>query len=314
MDIFVNIVFLLVSIVVVLWGADKFTDGAASMARRWNVSEMIIGLTVVAMGTSMPEFVVSFFSALKGSGDMSVGNVVGSNIFNSLVIVGVSTLFMSMTLTKKLLTRDVLFVVFSSLILVALSIDGSINLLDAVVLLTCFGMYMVYSFNSAKNEAKEEDSTNVVTYGWGKTLLFLILGIGCLIGGGQLLTTSASALATRCGISERVIGLTILAAGTSLPELATSVVAARKGSNGLALGNVIGSSLFNIFLILGACAAITPLEIKGIGNIDFLTLVLSSVLLFVFGGTDRRITKVEGLVMVTIYIVYITALVLGWSF
>ena len=160
MDIFVNIVFLLVSIVVVLWGADKFTDGAASMARRWNVSEMIIGLTVVAMGTSMPEFVVSFFSALKGSGDMSVGNVVGSNIFNSLVIVGVSTLFMSMTLTKKLVTRDVLFVVFSSLILVALSIDGSINFLDAVVLLTCFGMYMVYSFNSAKNEAKEEDSTH----------------------------------------------------------------------------------------------------------------------------------------------------------
>ena len=311
--IILNVVLLLAAIVIVLWGADKFTDGASSMARRWNVSELIIGLTVVAMGTSMPEFVVSFFSAMEGSGDMSVGNVVGSNIFNSLVIIGVSALFMSLTLTKKLITRDVIFVVCATLILISLSVDGVVSLFDALVLLMCFAMFMVYSFNTSKNEPQEESEQNSVTYGWGKTLLFVILGIGCLIGGGELLVSSASKLASLCGISERVIGLTILAAGTSLPELATSVVAARKGSKGLALGNVIGSNLFNIFLILGVSALVNPLNIKGIGTMDWGVLMLSSILLFIFGRTGHKITKSEGIVLIAIYILYIIALVCGWQ-
>ena len=311
--IILNVVLLLAAIVIVLWGADKFTDGASSMARRWNVSELIIGLTVVAMGTSMPEFVVSFFSALEGSGDMSVGNVVGSNIFNSLVIIGVSALFMSLILTKKLITRDVIFVVCATLILISLSVDGVVSLFDALVLLMCFAMFMVYSFNTSKNEPQEESEQKSVIYGWGKTLLFVILGIGCLIGGGELLVSSASKLATLCGISERVIGLTILAAGTSLPELATSVVAARKGSKGLALGNVIGSNLFNIFLILGVSALVNPLSIKGIGTMDWGVLMLSSILLFIFGRTGHKITKSEGIVLIAIYILYIIALVCGWQ-
>ena len=311
--IILNVVLLLVAIVMVLWGADKFTDGASSMARRWNVSELIIGLTVVAMGTSMPEFVVSFFSALEGSGDMSVGNVVGSNIFNALVIIGVSSMFMSLTLTKKLITRDVIFVVCASLILISLSVDGVVSMFDALVLLMCFGMYMVYSFNSSKNEPQESDEQASVVYGWGKTLLFVLVGIACLIGGGELLVSSASKLATLCGISERVIGLTILAAGTSLPELATSIVAARKGSKGLALGNVIGSNLFNIFLILGVSALINPLSIKGISTLDWGVLMLSSILLFVFGRTGHKITKIEGLVLIALYILYIIALVMGWQ-
>ena len=309
---FLDIVLLLIGIAVVIWGADKFTDGASSMARRWNVSEMVIGLTVVAMGTSMPEFVVSFFSALEGSADMSIGNVVGSNVFNTLLIVGFSAIMISMSLTKKLLTRDILFVIYASLILVALSHDGVLNRWEALVLLMCFGMYMLYSYYVSKQESQEEGVAGEV-YGWIRTLVYIVLGIGCLVGGGHLLVSSASSLAMSLGMSERVVGLTILAAGTSLPELATSIVAARKGSKGLALGNAIGSNLFNIFFILGASSLICPLAIKGIGNLDWVALVGSSLVLFAFGRTGHKITRTEGVVMLSLYILYMVALVMGWQ-
>ena len=309
---FLDIILLLVGIAIVIWGADKFTDGASSMARRWNVSEMVIGLTVVAMGTSMPEFVVSFFSALEGSADMSIGNVVGSNVFNTLLIVGFSAIMISMSLTKKLLTRDILFVIYASLILVALSHDGVLNHWEAFVLLMCFGMYMLYSYYVSKQESQEEGAAGEV-YGWIRTLVYIVLGIVCLVGGGNLLVSSASSLATSLGMSERVVGLTILAAGTSLPELATSIVAARKGSKGLALGNAIGSSLFNIFFILGVSAFICPMNIKGIGTLDWIALVGSGIVLFVFGGTGHKITKMEGVVMIALYILYMVALVMGWQ-
>lgn len=309
---FLDIVLLLIGIAVVIWGADKFTDGASSMARRWNVSEMVIGLTVVAMGTSMPEFVVSFFSALEGSADMSIGNVVGSNVFNTLLIVGFSAIIISMSLTKKLLTRDILFVIYASLILVALSHDGVLNRWEALVLLMCFGMYMLYSYYVSKQESQEEGVAGEV-YGWIRTLVYIVLGIGCLVGGGHLLVSSASSLAMSLGMSERVVGLTILAAGTSLPELATSIVAARKGSKGLALGNAIGSNLFNIFFILGVSAFICPMNIKGIGTLDWIALVGSGIVLFIFGGTGHKITKMEGVVMIALYILYMVALVMGWQ-
>ena len=306
-----DVCLLLVGIAIVLWGADKFTDGASSMARRWNVSEMVIGLTVVSMGTSLPEFVVSLFSALEGSADMSVGNVVGSNLFNSLVIVGVSALFISLTLTKKLISRDILFVIFSSVILVALGRDGEVNRWEGLVLFICFCMYMYYSYLSAKQE--KEEPSDAETYSWMKTIFYIILGIGCLVGGGNILVSSATSLALSCGMSERVVGLTILAAGTSLPELATSVVAARKGSRGMAIGNVVGSNLFNIFFILGVGSLIYPLAIKGIGTLDWVALLGSSMLLFAFGRTGHKITRTEGIVMLSLYILYMVALVMGWQ-
>lgn len=312
MAMFLDIILLLIGISLVLWGADRFTDGASALARRWKMSEMIIGLTVVAMGTSMPEFVVSFFSALEGSADMSVGNVVGSNIFNTLVIVGFSSVFVSMSLTRKLLVRDILFVIYSSLILVALTQDGDLDRWEALVLLLCFSMYMIYSYNVARSDVEEKEE-GVSEVGWTKILLFLILGIACLVGGGQMLVSSASALALSWGMSERVVGLTILAAGTSLPELATSIVAARKGSRGLALGNAIGSNLFNIFFVLGTSAFICPMTIKGIGTLDWIVLVGSSIVLFVFGGTGHKITRTEGFVMLLLYALYMTALVMGWQ-
>lgn len=307
-----NTFLLVVGIALVLWGADRFTDGASALARRWNMSEMVIGLTVVAMGTSMPEFVVSFFSALDGSADMSVGNVVGSNIFNTLVIVGFSAIFISLSLTRKLLVRDILFVIYSSLILVALTQDGDLSRWEALVLLMCFSMYMIYSYNVARSDVPS-DETAGEKYGFGKITLFIILGIACLVGGGQLLVSNASSLAISWGMSERVVGLTILAAGTSLPELATSIVAARKGSKGLALGNAIGSNLFNIFLVLGASAIICPMKISGIGTLDWVALVGSAIVLFIFGGTGHKITRTEGMVMLLLYLLYMTALVMGWE-
>jgi cation:H+ antiporter len=312
MTMILDALLLIVGMAIVMWGADKFTEGASSVARRWKVSEMVIGLTIVSMGTSMPEFVVSFFSALNGKADMSVGNVVGSNIFNTLIIVGMSALMISMSLTKKLLTRDILFVILSSLILASLSYDGNITRADGFILLLCFGMYMIYSFYVAKNEPSETEAGGNV-YGWSKTLLYVVLGLGCLIGGGQLLVDSATKLAIACGMSERVVGLTILAAGTSLPELATSIVAARKGSKGIALGNAIGSNLFNILFILGTSSFICPLSINGIGLLDWVVLIGSAIVLFIFGGTEHKITKAEGAVMILIYLLYMTALVMGWQ-
>lgn len=170
---------------------------------------------------------------------------------------------------------------------------------------------MYYAYLSSKQE--KEEVSDAETYGWGKTIFYIILGIGCLVGGGNLLVSSATSLALSCGMSERVVGLTILAAGTSLPELATSVVAARKGSKGMAIGNVVGSNLFNIFFILGASSLICPLAIKGIGTLDWVALVGSSLLLFAFGRTGRKITRTEGIIMLSLYILYMVALVMGWQ-
>lgn len=314
LNVFIDIVLLVVGIVMVLWGADGFVSGASGMARRWRVSEMLIGLTVVAMGTSMPEFVVSLISALKGSADMSAGNVVGSNVFNVLMIVGVSSMFLAMSVERRLLVRDILFVIYSSVILVALSQDGSLSRWDALVLLMCFSMYMIYSYNVARSGQTESAGDSPVTVmGWGRILLFIALGIFGLVAGGQLLVSTASSIAREFGMSERVIGLTILAVGTSLPELATSIVAARRGSVGLALGNAIGSNLFNIFFVLGASAFVCPMRIKGLGTLDWVALVGSAVVLFVFGGTGRKITRMEGFVMMLLYFLYMTALVAGWK-
>lgn len=314
LNVFIDIVLLVVGIVMVLWGADGFVSGASGMARRWRVSEMLIGLTVVAMGTSMPEFVVSLISALKGSADMSAGNVVGSNVFNVLMIVGVSSMFLAMSVERRLLVRDILFVIYSSVILVALSQDGSLSRWDALVLLMCFSMYMIYSYNVARSGQTESAGDSPVTVmGWGRILLFIALGIFGLVAGGQLLVSTASSIAREFGMSERAIGLTILAVGTSLPELATSIVAARRGSVGLALGNAIGSNLFNIFFVLGASAFVCPMRIKGLGTLDWVALVGSAVVLFVFGGTGRKITRMEGFVMMLLYFLYMTALVAGWK-
>lgn len=303
---------LVLGIMIVLFGADSFVSGASAMARRWRVSEVIIGLTVVAIGTSMPEFVVSLFSAIRGSADMSAGNVLGSNVFNTLLLIGATTMFAPMAVEHRLLVRDILFVIYSSVILLALGQDGELSRWDGLVLLMCFIMYIIYSYNTARSNKPEHIETQgVAAMGWGRISLFIALGILGLVLGGQMLVSSASSLARAFGMSERVIGLTILAAGTSLPELATSLVAARKNSVGLALGNAVGSNLFNIFMVLGTSACVCPLGITGISLVDWTALIGSAMILFVFAATGHRITRIEGTVMTLLYLVYMALLVIG---
>ena len=310
LDMILNIFFLIIGIALVLWGADKFTDGASGIARKWHVSELVIGLTVVAMGTSLPELMVSLFSSLRGSSDMSVGNIVGSNIFNTLTIIGASALMMPVVIQKGVLYRDIPLSFVFALLLFVLSYDGNITLLDAIFLLILFCGFLYYTYYIGTHEQKTSDEVREDTSIW-KLLFLLLIGIVCLVSGGQLLVNNAADLARLWGVRESVIGLTILAAGTSLPELATSMVAAKKGSAGLAMGNAIGSNVFNVAFVLGTCSAIRPMVVQDISMVDWAVFIFSNVLLWIFACSKRSLSKLEGLVLVLSYIAYLTYLVLA---
>ena len=310
LDMIMNIFFLIIGIALVLWGADKFTDGASGIARKWHVSELVIGLTVVAMGTSLPELMVSLFSSLRGSSDMSVGNIVGSNIFNTLTIIGASALMMPVVIQKGVLYRDIPLSFVFALLLFVLSYDGNITLLDAIFLLILFCGFLYYTYYIGTHGQKTSDEVREDTSIW-KLLFLLLIGIVCLVSGGQLLVNNAADLARLWGVRESVIGLTILAAGTSLPELATSMVAAKKGSAGLAMGNAIGSNVFNVAFVLGTCSAIRPMVVQDISMVDWAVFIFSNVLLWIFACSKRSLSKLEGLVLVLSYIAYLTYLVLA---
>ena len=303
-----NCSLLIVGIALVLWGADRFTDGACAIARRWNVSEMVIGLTIVALGTSLPEFMVSFLSVLKGSADMSVGNIVGSNIFNTLVIVGASALMMKMPVERTLLVYDIPFSMFAALCLYFVaSSDGNIRRIEGLALLLFFAGFLYYTFwrshkknPEAVSETSKAEHTSIMNI-----IVLLVLGCASLVFGGHLMVNNAADLAREWGISERIIGLTILAAGTSLPELATSMMAARKGSDGLALGNAIGSNVFNIAFVIGICSIVKPMAVSDISIADWFTLIFSNVLLWVLAYTRHRLTCWKGAVLVAAYIAYL---------
>lgn len=294
-----------VEIFLILWGADRFTDGACAMARKWGISELIIGLTVVSMGTSLPEFVVSFFSSLSGSADMSVGNVVGSNIFNALVIVGASCMVLSIKVERSTLLRELPVCMLATLGLLTCGWLGAISRWNALLLFLIFIFFIGYNVRIARKEKiivreKTETMSNP------KMFMYVLLGMLCLSGGGKFLVDDATQVARIFGVSEAIIGLTILAGGTSLPELATSVVAARKGSSGLALGNVIGSNIFNITFVLGLCGMISPMKIQQLVLTDWLALVLSLVVLWAFAATRRTLQRWEGVVLLLLYTLYLS--------
>lgn len=308
-----NCLLLAVGIALVLWGADRFTDGACAIARRWNVSEMVIGLTIVALGTSLPEFMVSFFSVLKGSADMSVGNIVGSNIFNTMVIVGASALMMRMSVERTLLVYDIPISLLAALFLYGVAyFDGDIRRIEGFVLVLFFCAFLYYTFWRAQK--KSPDVAEELTQGEQmpilKILLLLILGCGCLVYGGQMMVDNAVNIAHDLDVSERIIGLTILAAGTSLPELATSMMAARKGSNGLALGNAIGSNVFNIAFVIGVCSLVKPMAVSDISVADWFALIFSNVLLWALAFSGRSLTSWKGVVLVAAYIAYLLYILL----
>lgn len=302
----------------VLYGADRLTEGAASLARRMNVSEMVIGLTIVAAGTSAPELFVSVVSALNGTPDLAVGNVVGSNIMNTLLIVGVTAMVTPIVVSRATVQKDMPFTAGATLLLAMLCVDGqasfslkghTISRMDGTLLLVVFAVFMFYTFAvTRKSGESSESAVPAVTPVW-KSLLFVVLGLALLIVGSNLFVDSATSAAETLGVSQSVIGLTIVAGGTSLPELATSVVAARKGQSALAIGNVIGSNVFNILLILGLTAVICPMQIDGITYIDMATMLVSVVVLWLFSFTKFKVERWEGAVLTLGYAAY-----LAWLF
>lgn len=302
-----DLFFIALGVWLVLFGADKLTEGASALARRMNVPEMIIGLTVVAAGTSAPELFVSLVSALKGTPDMAVGNVVGSNTMNAMLIVGCAAMVAPMSISRSTVKKDIPFAIAASVLLALLSLNHYLGLVDGILLLMGFATFMAYTLMQAKTAGAEEVQTELSPV-W-KNVAYLLGGLLGLVLGSNVFVDHASSVAASLGISEGVIGLTVVAGGTSLPELATSVVAARKGQSAIAIGNVIGSNVFNILLILGLTATISPLQIEGITTIDMAVMLLSVVLVWLFSFTRYTVERWEGAVLVGGYLVYLAWLI-----
>jgi cation:H+ antiporter len=305
-----NLIFIVVGIALVLWGADRLTDGAVALADRMGISQVVIGLTVVAMGTSMPEFTISLLSAIKGTTGLAVGNVIGSNIFNSLLIVGTSAVVAPMLILKSTVRKDIPFALVASVMLYLLSQDGQISRWDAAILFVFFMIFMTITIKESKSADSKKEDTQIKSIKVWKAVAFLLIGLTGLILGSNIFVNGATKLATTLGVSDAVIGLTIVAGGTSLPELATSVVASRKGNSGIAIGNVLGSNVFNILMILGITGLITPMSIHGITQVDLTMLVVSMILLWLFSFTKYKIERWEGAILSILFIGYIVYLIL----
>lgn len=358
----INIVLLVLGVIIVLKGADWLTDGAVNIATRFGVSQMVIGLTIVAMGTSMPEFCVSMVSALKGTPDLAVGNVVGSNTLNTLLIVGCSALVAPIMVKRSSVKRDIPFAVVASLLMLLFCLDGAIGRVDAAVLFAGFCLFMFVTLKYAKTT--EEHAAAVATSGAAmataaaastsvsetptsqtsapeastsqpssseasssetsaseasqasgtsmlKAVVMLVVGLLCLIIGSNMFVDNASFVASSLGVSDAVIGLTIVAGGTSMPELATSMVSAKKGNSDIAIGNVIGSNVFNILMIIGITGLVKPMHIVGITTLDLIMMLASMLLMWFFCRTTYKVKRWEGAVLTIIYLAYLTWLIMN---
>jgi len=314
-----DIVRLIGGLALILYGANWLTDGASAIARRLGVSDLVIGLTIVALGTSTPELVISVLAAVGGNAPMAVGNVVGSNIFNVLAIIGIVAIVKPIPICRSVMGEQLPWVLLTAAIVVATGLspwlDGTpavVSRVEGIILLLLLIMFMRRTLLSARENPGSEAEGNARQRKVWLASLMIAGGLGALIFGGDIFVDGASAIASLMGVSDAVIGLTIVAAGTSLPELATSVVAARKGSPDMAVGNVIGSCVLNIVLILGTAATITPLSFGGVGPLDMAVLGLSALLFWLtarYGGT-RIITRLEGALLFAVYVGYIAVLVL----
>lgn len=328
-----NALWIVVGVVLVLWGADRLTEGAVAVAERLRVPQIVIGLTIVALGTSMPELCVSVVSALKGTPDLAVGNVVGSNIFNALLIVGVAALVAPMTILRSTVFKDVPCALVASVVLLMMcQNDWVITRLDGAILFVFFLVFMQLTIKGAtsaqpapqavqaqaagkaqaaekaQDQAAEKNQTQAAEEneasagkrpmkGW-LAGLWMVVGLAALIGGSNLFVGGATEVARALSVSDAVIGLTIVAGGTSLPELATSVVAAKKGNSGIAIGNVLGSNVLNILFILGLTGMISPMHIEGITNVDLYMMLVSTIMIWFFSFTKYTIERWEGAVLV----------------
>lgn len=319
-----DIIFLIGGLVLILIGANLLTDGASALAKRWGVSDLVVGLTVVAFGTSAPELVIGLISAAGGNAGLAVGSAVGSNIFNVFVILGVTALVRPIKVDDGLLTKDIPLVVLSGVVILVMGntplLDGAsspvLGRADGIILILFFLIFLRYTFSQASANVEpgdivEEQGAQIKEMSLGKSVLWVTLGLVGLIVGGDLFVDGASGVAKAMGVSDAIVGLTVVAAGTSLPELATSIAAALKGKQGIAIGNVIGSNIFNSFLVLGCSATVTQLPFGDIGNLDLLTMTAGCVLFWLFGRyfKSHAITRVEGGILTACYIAYIALLV-----
>ena len=321
-----NIGLIIIGVVLVIWGADRLTEGASSLARGMRVPEIVIGLTIVAAGTSAPELFVSLVSALKGTSDLAVGNVIGSNVFNTLLIVGCSAAVAPIAVAPNTVKKDIPFAIVASLMFFILCFDdmssphlwgNEITRQDGLILLVGFLAFMFYTFrmaiNSGELKLREEElgvepvkEPRDYSHLW-QNLAWIVIGLVCLIGGSNLFVDAATYVAHRFGIRQSIVGLTIVAGGTSLPELATSIVAAYKGRSAIAIGNVIGSNVFNILLIVGVAAVIHPLRIMGITIVDLMVMLISIGLMWLFAITKYYVSRREGWLLILSFVAY-----MGW--
>lgn len=313
-----QILMLLAGLALILFGANWLVDGSSSIAKRFGISEFVIGLTIVGIGTSSPEMVVSFMSSLQGKADMAIGNIVGSNIFNTLMILGITALVAPMAITKNNLKRDIPLNIVVTVLLIILGMNftlfgkgqDQISRLDGAILLAVFAWYLWTSFKSDQGDASEEGE-GIKEYKTGLSVIMIAAGLAGLIFGGRLFVNSATELAKMFGVSDKFIAITVMAAGTSMPELATCVVAALKGRGQLALGNVLGSNIANILLILGGAALIAPLSFNGMTPVDLGLVLISAIIIFAsaFMFKKREIDRYEGVIFLLLEIGYMWYLI-----
>lgn len=319
MELILNIVYLIIGFILLIKGADFFVDGSASVARYFKVPGVIIGLTIVAMGTSAPELAVSVSAGLSGSNEIAVSNVVGSNIFNLLMVLGVCAVMKPLPVDPGIKKRDFPISLVATLLVVLLggnlvlsgkctdlhdstAVAGTLFRWNGLILVAAFVLYLLYTIYIARKNRVEEEETEQISI--GKSILLIVVGLTGIILGGQLVVNSAKTLAAIWGMSETLIGLTIVAIGTSLPELVTSIVASSKGQNGMAIGNVVGSNIFNLFLILGVSGSLHPIVINVASFVDLGMLLGVSMIAYAFVCSGRRVNRVEGAVMIFMYAAY----------
>ena len=301
---FIQIIILIVGLLLILAGANYLVEGSSSVARKSGISEFVIGLTIVGIGTSTPEMVVSFISSYQGNADMAIGNVVGSNIFNTMLILGVTALIMPLKITRNTLRRDIPMNIIATMMLIIMGLNctifgignDTISRIDGIILLAVFAYYLYLSF---KNDAGSEQEEETRTFSTALSIIMIAGGLAGLILGGKLFVNSASEIARLCNVPEAFIAITVMAGGTSLPELATCVVAAAKKRGQLALGNIIGSNISNILLIIGGAAVVRPLPVKGITPVDFGVMLLSAIMILAsaYLFKKKELDRIEGVIL-----------------
>lgn len=323
MEILKNVVLLLIGFVLLVKGADYFVEGSSSVARRLKIPSIVVGLTIVAMGTSLPELAVSLSAALSGANEIAVSNVVGSNLFNLIVVLGVCAVISPIAVDKSVMKKEMPFMLVITALLILFFADfimpwskflrtgdivGTISRFDGIIFLILFAGFMLMTVKGAlkhrKDNADTEEKNDKKEINIWLSILFIVGGAVAIKFGGDFVVDGATELAITFGMSETLVGLTIVALGTSLPELVTSIVAARKGETSLAIGNVVGSNIFNILLILGLSATICPINVIMDSLVDMIIVLTVSVVVFIFGKSKDKISRNEGIIMVLIYVIY----------